>query len=94
MEDQQDKTFCVIVDELLDTYRRKNADYGNSFERLYNEFGMVYAYAHMIEKLMRVRSLMNKLPEVSGESMKDSLKDLASYAILTLVQLIQHEKNA
>lgn len=90
----QEELFSTILGELFDTYKKKNSDYGNTFETLFKEFGAVYAYFHMHEKLMRIKTLMNDLnpPKVKEESIKDSLKDLASYAILTLVQILQIEE--
>ena len=90
----QEELFSTILGELFDTYKKKNSDYGNTFEKLFKELGAVYAYSHMYEKLMRIKTLMNDLnpPKVKEESIKDSLKDLASYAILTLVQILQIEE--
>lgn len=84
-----DKTFYhhLICKDLHDLYEKKNADYGNSFADIFAEVGMAYAYGHMAEKLRRVRSLMNNPAAVKGESMRDSLVDLANYAILTVVEL-------
>lgn len=75
-----------IVSELHDTFKRKNHDYGNSFSELYAEVGMPYAYGHLKEKLNRVKSLMNDKAQVEGESIDDSLLDLANYAILTVME--------
>ena len=76
-----------LCNDLHDLYQKKNADYGNSFADIYAEVGMPYAYGHMAEKLRRIRSLMNQPANVKGESMRDSLVDLANYAILTIVEL-------
>lgn len=84
--------FESIVKELLDTYKRKNHDYGNSFSKLFGECGMTYAYGHMAEKLTRVKSLMGGNGQVKGESMKDSLYDLANYAILTIMEIEKGEQ--
>lgn len=84
-----DKAFYhqLICKDLHDLYKKKNADYGNSFADIFAEVGMAYAYGHMAEKLCRVRSLMNNPAAVKGESMRDSLVDLANYALLTVVEL-------
>lgn len=84
--------FESIIKELLDTYKRKNHDYGNSFSKLFVECGMTYAYGHMAEKLERVKSLMKGDGQVKGESMKDSLYDLANYAILTIMEIEKGEQ--
>ena len=79
--------FRDITNGMYDTFKAKNHDYGNSFSELFAECGMTYAYGHMAEKLKRVKSLMSDEAKVNGESMKDSLLDLANYAILTIMEL-------
>lgn len=86
------RSFKKITDEMSDTYKAKNKDYGNSFSNLFKECGMTYAYGHMKEKLERVKSLMKDEAKVKGEGMKDSLKDLANYAILTIMELERKEE--
>ena len=87
------RRFETITNKMLDTYKAKNHDYGNSFTNLFNECGMIYAYGHMAEKLARVKSLMKDEEKVKGEGMKDSLLDLANYAILTVMELDNHNEN-
>jgi len=88
-----EKQFETTTFNMLATYKAKNHDYGNSFTNLFNECGMIYAYGHMAEKLARVKSLMKDEEKVKGESMKDSLLDLANYAILTVMELDNHNEN-
>lgn len=77
---------------LVDTLRRKNSDYGNSFSELFSEIGMPYAYIHMAEKLNRIKSIMDSHGTHSvSESMEDSIRDLAGYAILTLAHINDDE---
>lgn len=84
--------YIHIVQELTDTYKAKNHDYGNSFADLFSECGMPYAYGHLKEKLNRIKSLMSKEAEVKSENMVDSLMDLANYAILTIMELRKEGK--
>ena len=79
--------FDAILAELQKLHSAKNRDYGNSFTDLFKECGMIYAYGHLKEKLNRIKSLMDSEAQVKGEKLEDSLKDLASYAIMTLVEL-------
>lgn len=44
------------------------------------------------KKLERINSLRKNEAKVKGESMKDSLYDLANYAILTIMELEKTEK--
>ena len=96
MGEQSKKTdadrFKEITDKMFETFKAKNHDYGSSFSNLFKECGMTYAYGHMAEKLERVKSLMKDDAKVKGESMKDSLYDLANYAILTIIELEKTEK--
>ena len=84
--------FRDITNGMYDTFKAKNHDYGNSFSELFAECGMTYAYGHMAEKLKRVKSLISDEAKVNGESMRDSLLDLANYAILTIMELDKTRK--
>lgn len=86
------KAFRDITNKMYDTFKQKNTDYGNSFHKIFKECGMTYAYGHMAEKLERINSLRKNEAKVKGESMKDSLYDLANYAILTIMELEKTEK--
>ena len=90
-KDENKKTdadrFKEITDKMFETFKAKNHDYGSSFSNLFKECGMTYAYGHMAEKLERVKSLMKDEAKVKGERMKDSMLDLANYAILTVMEI-------
>lgn len=83
----KEEKFSQITSELLETYKAKNKDYGDSFAKLFEEYGMTYSIIHLQEKINRIKSLQKKSNEVKGETYVDSLKDLANYAILTLIEL-------
>lgn len=85
--------FRDITNGMYDTFKAKNHDYGNSFSELFSECGMTYAYGHLSEKLKRVKSLMSDEAKVKDESMRDSLLDLANYAILTIMELDKKKSN-
>lgn len=84
--------FRAITNKMCNTFEAKNTDYGNSFHKLFEECGMTYAYGHLAEKLERINSIRKNKAKVKGESMKDSLYDLANYAILTIMELEKTEK--
>lgn len=86
------ETFRAITNKMCNTFEVKNSDYSDSFHKLFEECGMTYAYGHMAEKLERINSLRKNEAKVKGESMKDSLYDLANYAILTIMELEKTEK--
>lgn len=79
--------FKSICEGLLETYKKKNADYGDSFAKLFKKRGMSYPLIHFEEKINRIDALQSKENQVDGETYVDSLKDLANYAILTLIEL-------
>jgi len=76
-----------ICKELNDLYRRKNADYGDSFGKSYGEYGVVMACIRLEDKLNRLKSLTKQKAQVEDESIVDTLRDLANYAIMTLVEM-------
>lgn len=80
-------TFEEITRKLNEIYTRKNKDYGNSFEKSCEEFGLVSPAIRMTDKLNRFKQLINNKPEVD-ESIQDTLLDLANYAILTYKYII------
>ena len=69
-------------------YERKNHDYGNSFSETYRKLGIVSAATRMLDKMNRVVSLVTKdKQEVKDESLRDTLIDLANYAVMTIMEL-------
>lgn len=79
--------FDAILSEMSDTHKAKNHDYGDSFTELYKECGSTYAYAHLKEKLSRIKTLRKSRQQVKQESLRDSLMDLASYSVMWIVEL-------
>ena len=66
-------------------YLKKNKDYGNSFDKTLNEFGIVAGLIRLNDKMNRVKSIYNKDVSVKDESLEDTLIDLANYAVMTLM---------
>lgn len=79
--------FMDITTNMAKTYAAKNHDYGNSFEQSCNKFGIIAAVVRMGDKMNRLESLALKRAEVKDESIKDTLLDLASYSVMTLMWL-------
>lgn len=79
--------FEGILDKLLDTYRRKNADYGNSFTKIREKYGNTAFLIRIEDKFNRLERLMNGNEQmVKDESIEDTLKDMAVYCLLELVE--------
>lgn len=79
--------FEDITLEMRNTYERKNADYGNSFEEQFNEYGLISSCIRLEDKLRRLKSLSKSEARVKDESIEDTLLDLANYSILTVMSI-------
>lgn len=77
-----------ICDELNAIYTKKNADYGDSFHTTFTEEGMAMPRIRLGDKLARFKNLTKGAArKVSDESIRDTLLDLANYAIMTLLEM-------
>ena len=75
-----------LANQMTDLYARKNRDYGNSFDRSMDKFGLVVAAIRIGDKVNRLQSLIEKGgAEVKDESIADTFVDLACYSIMTLM---------
>ena len=81
--------FEQITNEMFDLYKRKNADYGNSVAKTFDEWGLVSFLVRMEDKLNRVTTLTKKQGEarIADEKIEDTLLDLANYSIMALIEL-------
>ena len=83
--------FKNLTNKMSETYERKNHDYGDSFNKSLDKFGLIASVVRMNDKMERIESLMNKEALVKDESIKDTLLDLANYAIMTIVWMNLHK---
>jgi hypothetical protein len=94
--EQRYKRHKDLAAELNEIYIAKNKDYGNSFGDIFQELGIITAITRMSDKLNRLKSLAKK-PEaerkVKNESIIDTLKDLANYALMTIIELEVQKEN-
>ena len=76
MKDQYDHQYNVFC--------RKNHDYGNSFEKSLDAFGLVAGVVRMSDKFERLVSLNDpsKDAQIASESLVDTLEDLSNYAAM------------
>ena len=79
--------FNTLLDQIKDTHEKKNHDYGNSFAKSMDEFGMLAAAIRLSDKLNRFKSLIKSEAQVKDESIEDTLLDMAAYAIMTVEYL-------
>lgn len=78
----------AICCELNELYEKKNRDYGDSFHKTYLEEGMAMARIRLTDKLERFKKLTREGgQEVKDESIRDTLIDMANYAIMTAMEV-------
>lgn len=81
-------SFEEITHKILNTHKKKNADYGNSFYKTLDFWGLQAAGIRMSDKLERFNNIVkNGSFKVKDESITDTLEDLATYAIMTVMYL-------
>lgn len=84
-----------LCDGLNTLYARKNHDYGDSFHQTFVEEGMAMPRIRLGDKFSRFKTLTQSGgQQVTDESIRDTLLDLANYAIMTVLELDEAEKKA
>lgn len=84
--------YDAVLKEMKDTYERKNSDYGNSFEKTLNEFGLTPGIAQIYHKFERVKQLVKSPDAKVNESMRDSLLDMCNYIAMTVAWMDKEGK--
>lgn len=88
------ETYEDYTDKLADTLAKKNAAYGDAFGKSIKKYGYIAALVRMSDKWNRLNTLMldsNGIDNL-GESIQDTLLDLAGYCILTMTELDNEDK--
>lgn len=84
--DEKECIHWTICRDLHETYKAKNADYGDSFAMVRNKYPNAILI-RLNDKLNRLETLMNGAQQhVNDESVDDTLLDLANYCIMELVE--------
>lgn len=83
---QRHRDICTGLNVL---YAQKNHDYGDSFHETFVEEGMAMARIRLSDKLNRFKRLSKDGEKVLviDESIRDTLLDLANYAIMTVMEM-------
>ena len=89
MDKQQE--FNNITTEMSELYSKKNHDYGDAFGQTFAELGIISAITRISDKTNRLKSLATKDQRVDDERIEDTLMDLANYAVMTLIELRDHD---
>jgi hypothetical protein len=77
-------TMKTQYDHQWNVFCKKNHDYGNSFEKSLDTFGLVAGIVRMSDKFERLVSLNDpsKDAQIASESLVDTLEDLSNYAAM------------
>lgn len=78
--------FKKLTAKMADLYEEKNRNYGNSFDKSLDEDGLLVSKIRLGDKYNRFVSLLKQQSNgTSDESIKDTLIDLANYAIMSIM---------
>ena len=82
-----------LFDEQLRTFVQKNSDYGNSFERSLESYGLLASIIRMEDKMNRLSTLAqgDKDAQIASESLADTLMDLSNYAAMSACWLMHKD---
>jgi hypothetical protein len=91
--DNKVKKFAKIAEELSTLYEQKNKAYGDSFGSTYQKLGIISAVTRISDKYNRLCNLATN-PDIDnlGESIEDTLRDMASYCIMTIMEFQTQNK--
>lgn len=82
-------SFDEVMKELKELYVSKNGDYGDSFNDLLYEFGLITVVIRLQDKINRLKTIAKNDGEycIKDETIRDTLMDLANYSIMALMRL-------
>lgn len=78
---------CEICERLNNIYKKKNADYGDSFGKSFEKHGLYASVIRLEDKFNRFENLIKNEAQVQDETIVDTLLDMANYAIMTVIEL-------
>lgn len=82
-----------ICEELNQIYSSKNKDYGDSFTKSFEKYGLTSSAIRLGDKFYRFENLIKSEEAlVKDESIKDTLMDMANYCIMTLIEIEETEQ--
>lgn len=85
-----EKEIAKACNQLMVTLIKKNRDYGDSFGNTFRELGPITGLTRFLDKVNRIKNLTKEAGkhEVTDESLLDTWKDAAGYAILNYINLL------
>lgn len=97
LNDNQTKNpFKKYTDHLAKTLQEKNDDYGDSFSRSVDKFGIIAAVVRLEDKFNRLENLTanGDKEKVKDESLADTALDISGYGLLLYKYLKEHERTS
>jgi hypothetical protein len=90
-KNRKSSRIAELAQTIAETYARKNSDYGDSFGRSVERYGIIAALTRLSDKFNRFENLIlssnGSKPLVGDESVLDTLLDMATYALMTYMEL-------
>jgi hypothetical protein len=86
------KRFERLGEEKAALYARKNADYGNSFDKSLDEDGLLVLKIRLGDKFSRFCQLLKNPAQVTEEKLRETLIDLSNYADMGILWLDAKEE--
>ena len=85
---KKEMEFAKLTHDMLDTFIKKNADYGDSTTSTFNEFGLTSYAIRLSDKLNRIKTYCkNKELNIKDENVVDTLLDMANYCLLAIIDI-------
>ena len=78
-----------VQNEGLELFKKKNADYGDSFAN----YGPIGVIVRMGDKINRLSNISNNKIEIVDESMRDTLIDLHNYAAMAIMLMDEKKED-
>lgn len=84
---------AAICKDLTALYEKKNHDYGDSFHKSFQEYGLTMVCIRLEDKLNRLKTLAKSEQLVEDETIVDTLNDLANYAVMGHMELERNQND-
>ena len=83
------RRFKELTTKMYETFKKKRNDYGPSTRETWEKYGPISMLVRMDDKMNRFKNLVidDTKRLVEDESIKDTLLDLANYALITILEL-------
>lgn len=85
--------FEKITQKMSNLYKEKNKNYGDAFDKSLDEDGLLVSKIRIGDKYLRFVNLVKTGSNgTSDESLKDTLIDLANYAVMSIMWIERREE--